>query len=469
MKKTLAALLGLVFLGSVGHAQHIPGQEELVIASAYDVDSPTEVADDNQVVTVVNLTNAALTIAAQLDVPRNVTCTIVDTGASITAGTTTIVGTGLDDEALTEVLDGSGGAGVLTGAQYFKTITSITNAAYAVLDGAGDETIICGSGSLVAYTFPGFEGKNNRRDGAPMPVSAPIENASLSTTISAVNPTEIVTAVNLTNTTLTLADATPEDAGPVYATIVDTTDTLTAGNITITGTSSDSNQGIITEVIAFEGCGGGCILQGTQEWETINSIVTAGWTALDGGGDETIVINAGERPFELLSALDLLFITNNDTGEEFIRQVITKTSNISIVLDRAIDLSASEENRFSWKNYVVDYADLGGLYGVEQGWFSVRGMWYLNFSISIAQSTATDGVSYMVQCRNENSTKYVVNAVGPTNVATTVTSFTSNVVVEPWGECRVGLIIGDGSTATNTDDASDAVVEVVSVELTARR
>jgi hypothetical protein len=136
----------MIVVGSASLALASFQTTSIPLVANYDLDG--EAADDNQIVTVVNLANEVLTIAAQPDVCRRITMTLVDTGASIVAGTTTVVGTDCNGDAQTEILDGSGGAGVVTGTSYFESVTSITNASYSVLDGGGDETIIVGVAAL---------------------------------------------------------------------------------------------------------------------------------------------------------------------------------------------------------------------------------------------------------------------------------------------------------------------------------
>lgn len=117
--------------------------------------------DDNRIVTVVNLTNIAFTIAAQPANPSRVTIVIVDTTPSIVAGTVLIVGTRhadkekgeLEDQALSEIVDCAAGAGTYRTTGIFKTVASATAGVVAgvagtvnftVLGGAGDETIRIG-------------------------------------------------------------------------------------------------------------------------------------------------------------------------------------------------------------------------------------------------------------------------------------------------------------------------------------
>jgi hypothetical protein len=108
-------------------------------------------ATTNYVVVSTSPVNTTYTIAAQPDVPRNITGTI--TSSTINAGTITIVGTDVNGNALTSVwtLTGGGSALTFTGTQLFATITSITGANIATI--GGGDTIIMGIGSTTAYEY----------------------------------------------------------------------------------------------------------------------------------------------------------------------------------------------------------------------------------------------------------------------------------------------------------------------------
>jgi len=97
--------------------------------------------------------------------------------------------------------------------------------------------------------------------------------------------TSIVKTENLTNIMLTLASQ-PDDPTYLSVRIVDTTPSITAGTVTITGTTADGPGQ--TEVIDCSGGAGTYI--GNKVFETIDSIVTADFATLNGGGDETIAV-----------------------------------------------------------------------------------------------------------------------------------------------------------------------------------
>jgi hypothetical protein len=134
-------------------ASPLAAEEQRTFLRTYDLNVPTEGADTDQIVASVNLTNTTFTIAAQPDVPRNVTITVTDTTPSIIAGTITITGTDVNGTTITEVLDMAGPTLTFTGTKVFVSVTSVVSADATVLGGAGDETIIVGTGSVVGYLY----------------------------------------------------------------------------------------------------------------------------------------------------------------------------------------------------------------------------------------------------------------------------------------------------------------------------
>jgi hypothetical protein len=99
------------------------------------------------------------------------------------------------------------------------------------------------------------------------------------------NPTGIVNTVNLTNTTLILAGQ-PDYPINLVVRIIDTTPSITAGTVTITGTTAEGPGQ--TDVIDCSGGGGTYV--GNKVFEAIDSIVTTDFANLDGSGDETVAI-----------------------------------------------------------------------------------------------------------------------------------------------------------------------------------
>ena len=200
MRKTAALLLLAAVTAVPGYTQS--RTLTLPLFTDYDLDVPTEVADTDQVVTSVNLTNTSFTIAANPDVCRELTMTVTDTTDSINAGTITAVGTGCDGEAITWAVDVSshaGGAVVYNSIDatengdpnyFFATVTSVTAVAVATLGGGGDETIIVGTGSTVpeiACVTRGGRPNDLSPGGDWMRGNAKVETSGLSATLTGVD------------------------------------------------------------------------------------------------------------------------------------------------------------------------------------------------------------------------------------------------------------------------------------------
>ncbi|MFZ3138927.1 MAG: hypothetical protein WA126_16220 [Thermodesulfovibrionales bacterium] len=102
------------------------------------------------------------------------------------------------------------------------------------------------------------------------------------------SPKSIIDTVNLTNTTLTLANQ-PDYPTFIAVKIVDTiAPKINSGTVTITGTTADG-PGQIEVIDCSAGAG---YHVGNKIFETIDSIVTADFAPLNGGGDETIAVSA---------------------------------------------------------------------------------------------------------------------------------------------------------------------------------
>ena len=83
-------------------------------------------ADVDRIVTSQDWEDIALTIAAQPDVPRNVTATLTDANDSV-SGVLTIVGTDIRGRTITEVMTVALGVGkAFVGTKIFASITSAT-------------------------------------------------------------------------------------------------------------------------------------------------------------------------------------------------------------------------------------------------------------------------------------------------------------------------------------------------------
>lgn len=110
-------------------------------------------ADPDRIVTSVNLANAVQAIAAQPDVPRNVTVTVTDTTASITQGTVTVTGTGTDGELIVETFDFSSftSGTPKVGTKIFANVATVETSNFATLGGGGDETLTVGVGNVIGF------------------------------------------------------------------------------------------------------------------------------------------------------------------------------------------------------------------------------------------------------------------------------------------------------------------------------
>lgn len=106
------------------------------------------VANDvtNATVTSTNMKVGTYTIAAQPDVPRNVTVSHTAVSTVDTLGTIVIVGTDYAGDALTETLTPSNGT-IVAGTKAFRSITSITGVGWVIQ--AGNDTVVLGRGSLI--------------------------------------------------------------------------------------------------------------------------------------------------------------------------------------------------------------------------------------------------------------------------------------------------------------------------------
>lgn len=107
------------------------------------------VADVDRIVTSVDWADGSLTIAAQPDVPRNLTVALTDADNSVT-GLLTITGLDPSGRVVVETMqpDGAGGGKTLTGTKIFASVTS------AVISGtsgalAGTDVVVIGVGNVI--------------------------------------------------------------------------------------------------------------------------------------------------------------------------------------------------------------------------------------------------------------------------------------------------------------------------------
>jgi hypothetical protein len=106
-------------------------------------------ADVDRIVTSADWADGALTIAAQPDVPRNITITLTDANDSVT-GVCTVVGTDIRGRTITEVqtISVAGTGKVFTGTKIFASVTSatISNTAGAT---AATDLVTVGVGKVI--------------------------------------------------------------------------------------------------------------------------------------------------------------------------------------------------------------------------------------------------------------------------------------------------------------------------------
>ena len=115
-----------------------------IATKLYELGTPA-IADVDKIVVSADMKVGTFTIAASPDIPRNVTVTHTQVGGvTDTLGTITIVGTDINDVALTEVLTPSENATV-SGVKAFKTVASATGAGW-VIDTTAD-TVTIGQGN----------------------------------------------------------------------------------------------------------------------------------------------------------------------------------------------------------------------------------------------------------------------------------------------------------------------------------
>ena len=110
-------------------------------------------ADVDKVVVSVDMKVGAYTIAAQPDIPRNITVTVTATDTADTMGTVVVVGTDIEGQPITETITPAAGSTV-AGTKAFKTVTSVTGAGWVVdaAEGTKDK-ITVGIGTALGLPF----------------------------------------------------------------------------------------------------------------------------------------------------------------------------------------------------------------------------------------------------------------------------------------------------------------------------
>lgn len=187
------------------------------LKTRYSLGSP-EAEDDNQVVVSEDIPaqSGTLTIAANPDVPRNLTFTAT-VGGSLDV-LFTAVGVDQFGEAVTETFNVVSAAEV-TGSKVFKTVTSIT--ATTVTDDTGVNTIIVGTGSVLGLPVQITQAAdvpqaflNNVLEGTSPTAEATYHSVTLN---SALNGTEVEVVVSRDSVGATAKTAADPDANAAGA------------------------------------------------------------------------------------------------------------------------------------------------------------------------------------------------------------------------------------------------------------
>jgi hypothetical protein len=172
----------------------------------YNLGAP-DLADDDLIVTSTNMKVGSYTIAAQPDIPRNITVTATAGGTADTMGTITITGTNYSDEEISEEIIPVAGSTV-AGALAFKTVSSVVGAGW-VIDGSGatNDTIVVGTGNKLGLHLE-------------LDVASEVIMGVLGTTITATNAT-VSTPASLEGTTIDMSSATYNGIKEALVFIVD--------------------------------------------------------------------------------------------------------------------------------------------------------------------------------------------------------------------------------------------------------
>jgi hypothetical protein len=107
------------------------------------VTSVQTAADDDLIVTTVDMKVGAYTVAAQPTSPSKIGVKVTTVGNADTMGTIKFVGTDINNAAIEETIIPISGSTVWT-TRYFKTVTSATGAGWVVSADTSKDTIIIG-------------------------------------------------------------------------------------------------------------------------------------------------------------------------------------------------------------------------------------------------------------------------------------------------------------------------------------
>lgn len=306
-----------------------------------------------------------------------------------------------------------------------------------------------------------------------------VRNYDLNNPTIAATTNYLITSTNFTDaTTFTLAHQ-PADPRNVTVAVTDTTPSIVAGTITVTGTNV--NGAVQTEVFDLST---GLTFTGVKVFSTITSIVSAGVSVLGGAGDETIIAGVGSTtafiycttsdPINGMAKVttsgssttvttvnslpafgvpmaagdDIVFQTG--PGTILRRTVSAVVSDTQITIDSAADLSA--KYTFSWRHVACGYSD-------TDGWQMVNNVRGPNVKVDLgdgsgAALTAVGGVDISVECR------FAGDGTAPaqiltTNLTSTLKPTNSQVIpiLENCASLRIGLRFGTNDSA-GTDSVS---------------
>jgi hypothetical protein len=301
----------------------------------------------------------------------------------------------------------------------------------------------------------------------------------LSTPTVAATTNYIVTSVNLTNTTFTLAHQ-PDVPRNITIAVTDTTPSITAGTITVTGT--DVNDTAQTEVLNLASA---LTLTGAKVFKTVTSVVSAGASTLGGAGDETIIVGVGSTvsysycwTSDPIQGTGRVKTTGSSTtvttvssvsafggmttgdeifakvGQTLVRRTITPHSSTQITISSAADWSNGGIGyAFQWRHRVCGYSDADGWQPVD----SVEGV---AVKIDLGDGsgtalTATGGLDVSVECRLAGDDGAAPAQVLSLNMTSVLKPTHSQVVPisETCSSLRVGFKWGTVDTA-GTDSVS---------------
>jgi len=142
----IQALVAAGTISVASQAEAVDVAESIKLMQSVILGAPI-LADVDRIVTTIDIAAIAQTIAAQPDVPRNLTCTLTDGDDSVTA-TITYIGVDPAGRAVTEIQNIALGTGkAFVGTKIFASVTSIT---VSGLSGeAGGDAIVVGVGDVI--------------------------------------------------------------------------------------------------------------------------------------------------------------------------------------------------------------------------------------------------------------------------------------------------------------------------------